>query len=147
MPEPSNAPTPESEPVLTGICHCGRTGWRFTGDPGNATACNCTICRRYGVLWIYDYVDRRIRLDGPLASYRRADVAKPYLEYLFCPHCACVLAWRGLTQDEHGATRCAVNVRLAEPEAVAALAIDHFDGLDSFEDLPSTGRCVRDYWA
>jgi hypothetical protein len=40
----------------------------------------------------------------------------------------------------------AVNVRLAPPDSVQDLAIDHFDGLDSFEDLPSTGRCVRDLW-
>ena len=24
--------------------------------------------------------------------------------------------------------------------------IDHFDGLDKFEDLPRDGRCVADYW-
>lgn len=40
----------------------------------------------------------------------------------------------------------AVNVRLAPPESVAALPIDRFDGLVTFEDLPSDGRCVRDLW-
>jgi hypothetical protein len=25
-------------------------------------------------------------------------------------------------------------------------AIDHFDGLDTFEDLARDGRCVADYW-
>jgi hypothetical protein len=41
----------------------------------------------------------------------------------------------------------AVNVRLCEPEVVAGIPIDHFDGLERFEDLPRSGRCVRDYWA
>ena len=41
----------------------------------------------------------------------------------------------------------AVNLRLAPPEAVAALPIDHFDGLDTFDDLPADGRCVRDLWS
>jgi len=41
----------------------------------------------------------------------------------------------------------AVNVRLAELESVADLTIDHFDGLDTFDDLPSDGRIVRDLWA
>jgi hypothetical protein len=46
-----------------------------------------------------------------------------------------------------GRRRNAVNVRLAEePAAVAALPIDHFGGLVSFEDLPRDGRCVSDYW-
>jgi hypothetical protein len=40
----------------------------------------------------------------------------------------------------------AVNVRLAPPDAVRDLPIDLFDGLDTFEDLPSDGRCVRDLW-
>ena len=34
----------------------------------------------------------------------------------------------------------AVNVRLAPPEAVLDLPIDHFDGFDTFEDQPSTGE-------
>lgn len=40
----------------------------------------------------------------------------------------------------------AVNLRLAPPEAVADLPIDHFNGLRTFEDLPRDGRCVRDLW-
>lgn len=40
----------------------------------------------------------------------------------------------------------AVNIRLAPPDLVADLPIDHFDGLDSFDDLPSDRRCVSDMW-
>lgn len=73
--------------------------------------------------------------------------ADPALEIIFCPLCAGVLAWRGLRLEEDGRRRMAVNVRLAELEAVAHLPIDHFDGFDTFEDLPSHGRTVRDLWA
>ena len=83
---------------------------------------------------------------GPVASYTRAEKVDPALEILFCPTCACVLSWRGLRLDEDQRRRMAVNIRLAPPEAVAHLPIDHFDGLDSFDDLPSDGRCVRDLW-
>jgi len=132
--------------VLTGSCHCGAAGWTFDGDPGSATACNCTLCRRYGTLWAYDYEGERIRVSGPSAAYTRLEVAEPALEILFCPTCACVLAWRGMLSDESSRTRIAVNVRLAPPEEVADLPIDHFDGLDTFDDLPRDGRCVRDMW-
>jgi hypothetical protein len=54
--------------------------------------------------------------------------------------------WRATAVDEKGRRRMAVNIRLAEPEAVADLPIDHFDGLDTFDDLPRDGRRVRDYW-
>ena len=30
--------------------------------------------------------------------------------------------------------------------SMANLPIDHFDGLDTFDDLPRDGRCVRDMW-
>lgn len=132
--------------MLTGTCFCGAAGWTLEGDPGSITACNCTLCRRYGVLWAYDYLDERIRLTGSTNCYRRSGKSDPALEILFCPTCACVIAWRGLRIRENGRCRVAVNVRLAPPEAVADLPIDHFDGLDTFEDLADDGRCVRDMW-
>lgn len=132
--------------MLTGTCHCGAVRWSFDGLPEGVTACNCTLCRRYGTLWIYDYENERIRVDGPVGAYWRRDAADPVLEIQFCPTCACVVSWRGRSVDAAGRRRCAVNLRLAEPEAIAALPIDHFDGLDSFDDLPRDGRCVRDMW-
>ena len=131
---------------LTGTCHCGATGWTFDGDPGGATACNCTVDRRYGALWIYDYLNEGIRLRGDFSSYVRADRDKPFLEWLSCPACTCIVAWRALNPGDDGKTRAAVNVRLADPDQVGDLPIDHFDGLDTFEDLPRDGRRVRDIW-
>ena len=133
--------------MLHGSCHCGNANWTLEGDPGSITACNCTLCRRYGTLWAYDYEGERITLAGKTTSYVRADEKNPSLEILFCPACAGVVAWRSLHLDKRGRRRMAVNLRLAEPELVADLPIDHFDGLDTFEDLASDGRCVRDLWA
>jgi hypothetical protein len=48
--------------------------------------------------------------------------------------------------EEDGRRRLAVNLRLTEPGPVAHLPIDHFDGLDTFDDLPRDGRCVADMW-
>lgn len=132
--------------MLKGSCHCGAVHWTLVGDPGPVTACNCSLCRRYGALWAYDYENERIRISGPSTAYARVDVDKPVLEIHFCPTCGCVLAWRGLHLHEDGRRRIAVNVRLAPPEAVADLPIDHFDGLETFDDLPRDGRCVRDMW-
>ena len=42
--------------------------------------------------------------------------------------------------------RMEIYLRLAEPESVATIPVDPFDGLNTFEDLPRSGRCVADYW-
>ncbi len=47
---------------------------------------------------------------------------------------------------DDGRVRIAVNLRLAEPEAVASIPLRRFDGLHTFEDLPTDGRTVGDVW-
>jgi len=133
--------------MLKGSCHCGAAAWTLSGDPGSITACNCTLCCRYGALWAYDFEDGRIALTGQTSSFRRVGKADPALEILFCPICAGVLAWRGLRLEDDGRRRMAVNIRLADFGAVVDLPIEHFDGFDTFEDFPDRGRRVRDLWA
>ena len=129
--------------MLKGACHCGTVTWRYEGPiEGGATACNCTACRRYGALWIYGYEGEGVHLDGQTKPYVRGES----LAFHFCANCGCMAAWRARELGENGKRRLAVNVRLADPEAVATIPIDHFDGLDTFEDLPRDGRCVKDYW-
>lgn len=128
--------------MIQGSCHCGAVTWEFDGQPEWATACNCTVCRRYGVLWAYDYENEGIRFAGETRTYERA----ASIAFHFCPVCACVAFWRLLPTVGEGRRRMAVNLRLADPEAVADIPIDHFDGLNSFRTLPRDGRCVADYW-
>jgi hypothetical protein len=122
--------------ALRGSCHCGALEWRFNGMPESATACNCTVCRRYGVLWAYDFEGERIHVSGRTQCYVRGKA----IEFHFCPNCGGVAYWRALQIDAEGRRRIAVNLRLAH------LPIDHFEGLVSFADLPRDGRCVGDYW-
>jgi hypothetical protein len=128
--------------VIQGACHCSAVAWRFDGMPASATACNCTICRRYGVLWAYDFEGEAIHVSGPTTAY----VPGKAIEFHFCPRCGCVAYWRSRNAGDDGRRRIAVNLRLTEPGPVAGIPIDHFDGLVSFDDLPRDGRCVADYW-
>jgi len=128
--------------MIEGSCACGALTWRFEGVPEGATACNCTACRRYGALWAYDHEGEGIHVSGPTTAYVRGDS----LGFHFCPTCGCMAYWRGLQPNAQGQRRIAVNLRLADPQRVADVPIDHFDGLASWEDLPRDGRCVRDYW-
>jgi hypothetical protein len=128
--------------MIEGSCACGAVTWRFEGRPEGATACNCTACRRYGALWAYDHEGEGIHVSGATTAYVRGDA----LGFHFCPTCGCMAFWRGLKDNAEGKRRIAVNLRLADPQAVADVPIDHFDGFDTWQDLPRDGRCVRDYW-
>ncbi len=130
--------------MIEGSCHCGAVRWRFASVPEAATTCNCTVCRRYGVLWAYDFENERILVSGPTQAYAWGNAN---LAFHFCPHCGCVAYWRATAPGADGRRRIAVNLRLAEPEQVRAIVLDRFDGLDSFADLPRDGRCVADLWS
>ena len=129
--------------MLTGSCHCGAVRWRFDGDPDSATACNCTICRRYGALWIYGWEGEGVTTSGPSRVYVRGEG----IGFHFCPTCGCLAYYRALKPDAQGRRRLAANLRMIEdPDRVARLPIRHFEGLDSFEALPRDHRCVADLW-
>ena len=128
--------------MIEGACHCGAVTWEFDGVPEAVTACNCTVCRRYGALWAYDYENEGIRVAGVTQAYARGSM----IGFHFCPTCGCVAYWRSLILEDGDRRRIAVNVRLTEPEQVADVPVDHFDGLDAFTALPRDGRCVRDFW-
>lgn len=129
--------------MIEGVCLCGAVRFRFDSVPTGATVCNCTACRRYGTLWIYGFEGEDVHVTGATQSYVRGKA----LSFEFCAKCGCVVSWRGSRLEENGRRRMAVNVRLSEPDVVAGIPIDHFDGFDTFEDLPSRGKCVRDYWS
>jgi len=129
--------------VIEGSCHCGKVHWRFEGEPDGATACNCTVCRRYGALWIYGFDGEGVSLSGPTQIYTRGEGA---LGFHFCPTCGCVAAWRGIKPRPDGRRRMGVNVRMAAPETVARIPIDHFDGFETWNDLGRDGRCVSHMW-
>lgn len=127
--------------MIEGSCHCGAVHWTFAGIPDSATACNCTVCRRYGVLWAYDFEGERITAAGVTKAYVHGDRS---LGFHFCPECGCVAYWRALSPEEDGRWRIAVNLRLADPAAVGAIAVKHLDGLESWKGL-TRGR-VADLW-
>jgi hypothetical protein len=133
--------------MIRGSCHCGSIHWEFDGVPDTTTACNCTACRRIGALWAYDWDNEGIRIravPGMLAGYVRPNGD---LAFHFCKSCGNTTHWRGLSPGDDGKTRIAVNLRLADnPEEVAKIPIQHFDGLESWRDLPDDGKCVADLW-
>jgi hypothetical protein len=59
--------------MLTASCHCGAVMVQVPRKPRSLTNCNCSMCRRYGVLWAY-YKDRRGTNGRP---HRKANQPEP----------------------------------------------------------------------
>jgi hypothetical protein len=85
-----------------------------------------------------------VAVSGPTTAYRRADGTQ--LEFHFCRTCGAVLYNMAREPRPDGTRWVAVNLRMTDPDLIAALPVDHFDGLDSWSDLPPDGRTVRDHW-
>ena len=127
-----------------GTCHCGEVGWTLAALPKSATACNCTICRRYGALWAYGYIGHDIQTTGQTTAYLRRDSGD--LGFHFCANCGCVTHYVASTADENGRNLAAVNLRMSELSPISEIPIRHFEGHDSFSALPRDGRTVKDMW-
>jgi len=114
--------------------------------PESVTVCNCTLCRRSGALWAYDYDGEGIRIidaPGTLGAYSWGDRS---LAVHFCTTCGNVTHWRAVLPHADGRMRIAVNMRLADPAVVGAIPLQLFDGFANWEDLPRDGRCITDLW-
>jgi hypothetical protein len=129
--------------MIEGSCHCGAVRWRYDGVPPSATACNCTSCRRYGALWAYGFQGEGVEVSGPTRTYVRGD---RLLASHFCGDCGCMAYWTPFEAGADGRRRMGVNLRLAEPAAVAAIPIRHFDGFDTWTEVHRAAACVADMW-
>jgi hypothetical protein len=103
-------------------CHCGAVKLRIAVAPETVKACNCSICRRYGVLWAY-YSPKQVRIgDGATDIYMWDDKE---IEFHRCHNCGCVTHWAPVDKS---VDRMGVNARLMAPEVLAAATIYQFDG-------------------
>ncbi len=114
---------------LHGACHCGECSWVLNGEPQAALRCNCTVCRRYGALWVYGYDEQNISIQGATLPYQPADS----LAFHACSNCRGLMYWRALEPNDEGFYRVGLNLRMADPGVVADLPLDQFDGLDTWQ--------------
>jgi hypothetical protein len=110
--------------MITASCHCGSVSLEIEALPSEVTECNCSICRRYGVLWAY-YSPKQVRVLPPDAvtdTYMWDDRS---IAFHRCRNCGCVLHW---TAVDPGRGRMGVNARLMPPEILASVTVRHLDG-------------------
>lgn len=111
--------------MLSAKCHCGAVEVAIPRRPKTITNCNCSICRRYGVLWAYFKASTvKLKADPQaLESYSRG---RKGLRFVRCTDCGCVVAWERVVPAPEW--KMGVNARLFEPEQLGAVRIKLLDG-------------------
>ena len=61
--------------MIKAACHCGAVRLEADPAPTRVNDCNCSICRRYGVLWAY-YGRGQVRLVPGFEASRRLPLGR-----------------------------------------------------------------------
>jgi hypothetical protein len=111
--------------AFQGSCHCGAV--KFTVDaemPTEVMECNCSICRRKGVLMAF-YPVGKVKVEGE-AALQAYTFNKHVLSHWFCKTCGIHTFGGGKGPD--GNEMRAINLRCVPEADLDALAIQKFDG-------------------
>jgi hypothetical protein len=113
-----------SESAIETSCHCGAIRLVIDSAPEAVTDCNCSICRRYGVLWAY-YSPKQVHFtpQDPITDiYLWGNRG---IEFHRCRQCGCLTHWAAVDKTRD---RLGVNARLMAPEILAEARIRRLDG-------------------
>ncbi|MFB9948019.1 GFA family protein [Rhizobium puerariae] len=110
---------------ISGNCHCGRIAFEAEGEFNQAVECNCSFCRRKGVLLAFVPRDQ-FELKTPredLSTYR---FNKQVIAHYFCAHCG--VAPFSEAAMPNGTEMAAINLRCVPEIDLTALTVTQYDG-------------------
>jgi hypothetical protein len=116
--------------MLSATCHCGAVKVEVPRRPRGLTNCNCSMCRRYGVLWAY-YKDSEVSLIAPEGATDSYSWGQNTQKFIRCKSCGCVMQWKKHSQDEK--TWTGVNARNFAPEVLGNVRIRLLDGAKTWK--------------
>src|SRR5262245_47575009 len=123
---------PQSQPQpIEATCHCGAVRIEVPEAPQTVTSCNCSICRRTGVLWAY-YPPSRVRFLEPSGKTDFYMWGDRELQLHRCAGCGVITHWSPV--DPAG-DRMGINARNFAPEVTAAARIRRIDGASTWKYL------------
>ena len=111
--------------TYSGGCHCGRVRYQVTTTLDPVFDCNCSICRKRGVLWTY-VKPAQFKLQSGQDELSDYQFNKKAIHHLFCRNCGISSFAKGRGED--GSEGIGINVRCLDDVAIEALALTPFDG-------------------
>ena len=118
--------------MLAGACHCGAVHVKVPRRPRMLTNCNCSICRRYGVLWAY-YKAADVRVTSKPGATESYSWGRKGLNFVRCATCGCVMNWERVRPRK--VNYVGVNARNFDPSVLGAVRIRLLDGANTWKYL------------
>jgi len=117
--------------LVEASCHCGAVRLEVETAPAEVTDCNCSICRRYGVLWAYYSPKevKRMQSGGITDIYSWGDKS---IEFHRCTSCGCVTHWAAVDKERD---RMGLNARLMDVAVLAQARVRRLDGAGTWKYL------------
>ena len=123
--------------MLTATCHCGAVQVKVPRKPRTVTDCNCSICRRYGVLWAY-YKAATVSVEARPRATKAYSWGKKKLRFVRCTNCGCVMYWERVLPNPQ--QHMGVNMRNVEPDALRSVRTLYLDGASDSWKYISKGK-------
>jgi hypothetical protein len=121
--------------MYTASCHCGAVMLEMQKKPRKLTACNCSLCRRYGALWGY-FQRKSLRVVAEKRALETYAWKDKRLKFFRCKKCGSVTHYERAAKEAGGADTAAVNFRnIDEPGLIADIPIRLLDGASSWKVL------------
>jgi len=118
--------------MLSGTCHCQAVRVEVPRRPRMLTSCNCSICRRYGVLWAY-YKAADVGIISKPGSTEKYSWGRKALNFVRCATCGCIMNWERIRPRK--VTYMGVNARNFEPDGIRDVRIRLLDGAVTWKYL------------
>jgi hypothetical protein len=115
---------PDSK-VYTGGCHCGQVRFECTSDMAMVTACNCSICTKKGLHFIF-LPPKSFQLRAGEENLREYLFNKHAIRHQLCIDCGVDVFARGSKPD--GTEVVALNVSCIDGIELAKLTMTPIDG-------------------
>ncbi len=115
-----------------GSCHCGAVRLTLPSTPVVATDCNCSLCRRVSVHWVY-FEWGTVRIEGHPESTEAYVQGDRTLRTIRCRTCGVVTHWEPIDPQPGG--KHGVNLGNFDPALIASVRVRRLDGADTWEWL------------
>jgi hypothetical protein len=117
--------------MLSASCHCGAIKLEIPRRPRTLTACNCSICRRYGALWAY-FKPSAVKVTAKRGTTTGYVWGDRRLRFVRCSTCGCVTHWEPVSKSWN---KMGINARNLEPSLIRGLRIRLLDGASTWRYL------------